>query len=364
MLATMQVRPLLQQVERRTEEVRSAGARWPDVDRLVIAQTGRLGDFVLTLPVVGALRQAYPEAEFGLVVAPGVAALARLVPGVRRVLVCEPGGADLVVELRVFAPRLMVCVARSAALAWAAWRAGVPHRVGSGRRAYSWLFNRRVVEPRQDCRRHELEYSLSFAHRAGAPGGPVRFPLAVPDDDARAARAWLERHGIGDRFVVLHPGSGGSCPRWPPVYFAKLAALLEHQGVRVVFSAGPQDPEIVRGLRHREGAPPLFVDDLPLLAALLDAAALVVSNSTGPVHLATALDTPALAIQAPWATCGAGRWGPYGEHGWAIVADNEAARSWSHAERHRHAAELMAGITPESVLGCVQHLLAGRTPTL
>ena len=251
-----------------------------------------------------------------------------------------------------------MCISRSAGLAWAACRAGVPRRVGPGRRFYSGLFHRRVGEPRRDGRRHEAEYALSFAHRAGAVAGPAEFALNIPESARDRTRQWFDSSGLGSAPIVLHPGSGGSCPRWPLEHFLRLAQLLRSEGHQVVVSRGPGEtiPEL-------DGVPS-FGKGLSDLAALVDRAGLVVSNSTGTIHLAAALNRPTLAIHAPWASCGVSRWGPYSERGWGLVAHHADAVGWSRSERRRLAPALMRGIAPEAVLRCCMQLLETGTPRI
>ena len=129
--------------------------------------------------------------------------------------------------------------------------------------------------------------------------------------------------------IVLHPGSGGSCPNWPLRSFLELARGLRGAGRAVAVTTGFRDRELAESIRREEtGADslPIFEGDLPDLAAILHEASLVVSNSTGPLHLAAALGTPTLALHAPWPTCGPVRWGPYAGNGWALVADHPEAR--------------------------------------
>lgn len=360
-----QARPTLVQVDRRPAEVRTPGEPFPDVRRLVVVRNDRLGDLVLTVPSIVALRGAYPGAWLGVVVKANAAPLASRIRGVDEVVVDAGSADDLTARIRSFAPDLAVSIAPGGRAAFCAWRARVPHRVGPGFRLYSPLFERTVDEHRSRGLRHEVELSLSYAHRAGAPAGAAEFPIEPPEEARETARSWRAEHAIGDRFVVLHPGSGGSCPGWPAGHFAKLGELLLGEGVSVVFSVGPSDEVAARVL---DAAPrgvkraPRFAGDLPSLAALLQDASVVVGSSTGPIHLAAALGTATIALHAPWATCGAARWGPYAPNGWAIVAELEEAESWSRAERATLGAELLAAIPPAKVLSAALSLLDGRPP--
>lgn len=352
----LQAEPSLVQVDRRPEEVRTPGEPFPDVRRLVIARNDRLGDLVLTLPAIAALRETYRAAWLGLLVKPYAAPLAACVEGVDEVVVDAGTQEALTERLRGFAADLIVSIAPGGRAGWCAWRAGIPHRVGPGYRLYSPIFERTVDEHRRRRMRHEVELALAYAHRAGAAAGPARFPLVLPDEARASAEAWRGEHQVPERYVVLHPGSGGSCPGWPPGHFAGLAELLIGRGIGVVVSVGPADDAVAKALD--EATPvvrraPRFGGELPSLAALLGGASLVVASSTGPLHLAAALGTPTLALHAPWPSCGPARWGPYAGNGWALVAELADARGWSRAERRARGGELLAAIAPSAVLAAV-----------
>ena len=352
----LQAQPTLVQVDRRPEWVRTPGEPFAGVRRLLVVRNDRLGDLVLTLPAIAALRAAYPTAWLGLVVQGYAAPLAACIEGVDEIVADDGTQEALTSRFKSFSAELLVSIAPGGRAGFCAWRAGIPHRVGPGYRLYSPIFERTVDEHRRAGDRHEVELALSYAHRAGATGGVARFPLRVPDDARASVDAWLSEHGVSRRYVVLHPGSGGSCPGWPAGHFAKLAELLLGEEVGVVVSVGPADERAARAL---DQAPvpvrraPRFGGDLPSLASLLQGAALVVASSTGPLHLAAALGVPTLALHAPWPTCGAGRWGPYAANGWAMVAELPEAQRWSRADRRARGEELMGMISPAAVLAAV-----------
>jgi heptosyltransferase-2 len=363
----MQVTPRLLQVDRRAEEVRTPGEAFDGVRRLLVVREDRLGDLVLSLPAIDALRRAYPEARLALMVRPDLVSLARSVPIVDEVLEVDADARRLRSEITRFGADLVVCISRGAGVPRAAVRAGVRERVGTGYRIYSPLFTRSVNERRRAGNRHEAEYALSFAHRVGAPPGPASFPLAVPDRARAAVADWRSTHGLGDSYAVLHPGSGGSCPRWPVDRFIELANRLLSEDVGVAFLVGPEDAGCAEAL---DAVPsdvrevPRYSAGLERVAALLRSATLVVSNSTGPLHLSAAQGTPTLGIYAPWSTCAVARWGPYAANGWAIAAESAEVGRWSRGERRRRGERLLAAISPEVVTRCALELLAGREPTL
>jgi ADP-heptose:LPS heptosyltransferase len=364
----LDVTPVLARVEPRFDEVLFPGEPWPEVRRILVVRNDRLGDLVLTLPAIRALREAYPASWIALLVRPSLVPLAEMVPDGDQVIADPGDSGSLVHTMEQFRADLAICISRDARSSWAAWKAGIPRRVGTGFRLYSPLFHRRVDEHRHAGIRHEVEHALAFAHRAGASQpDEVRFPLRIPGNAEESVRNWLELQKVTPPFVILHPGSGGSCPAWPLSHYIELATLLEAEGIPVVFTLGSQDEvlhEVLDGEHPAIRRRPRFSGDLDAMAALQSCGSAVIGSSTGPVHLAAALGTPVLAFHAPWPSCGVRRWGPYSDRGWALVADLEEATHWSRRRRRRLGERLMAGIPPTSALRCIRGILQGRDPEL
>jgi heptosyltransferase-3 len=332
---------------------------YDNVRRLLIVRDDRLGDLTLTLPAIDRLRAAYPEAVIGLLVRPELAPLANMFAPVDRVL--ETGG-DMSGTIRDFAPDAAVCISRRPAAPRALRKAGVRRVTGSGRRWFSYLFDRCVVASRRASVRHELEHALDLAALAGAVQGPLRFPIEIPVQATRQVAQWLEEHGVVGDPLVLHPGTAGSCPGWAPARWRQLAALLHDAKYPVVITEGPADRAAMAAFADSEL--PRFAAGLPELAALLSRACLMLGNSTGPLHLASALGRPALAIHAPWKSCSAERWGPYRDNGWALVIEHPDARRWSRRRRRRSADWLMDQLPVETVYRAVDSMLARGQPQI
>ncbi len=344
----MQVRPELVQVRPQPAPAASRPP-YPNVRRLLVVRDDRLGDLILTLPAIDRLRAAYPGAHIALLVQPALAPLASLFAPLDSVLESDP---DPTRTIRDFAPDAAVCISRSAVAPRALRRAGVRRVAGTGRRWYSFLFDRRLDVSRRAASRHEAEHALDLAGIAGAKRASLRFPIEIPATVRDQVDRWLEGRGIDRDPVVVHPGTAGSCPGWPPERWRRLADRLVESGRSVVITEGPADRA---ALAPFEGsALPRFAASLSELAALLSRSRVTVSNSTGPVHLAAALGSATLAIHAPWSSCGAERWGPYAANGWALVVDHAPARRWTRRRRRRAARRLMQALPVETVFRAVE----------
>lgn len=334
--------------------------------RIVLFRTDRLGDVVLALPVVRALKARLPETRIDMVTAPAHTSLAALQPEISRVFAhVYRGPTGLASLARVLAGSgyaMAVHLYPRPLQALAAFLARIPLRVGTAYRAYSVLFNHRVPLHRKTMTEHEAASNLKLVGFLGvAPGKPTA-GIRVPDAARQRVQALLKcEAGYSERapFVVLHPGSGGSSLTWPGDHFATLGRGLAASGLPVVLTGTERDRPIVdsvyRGLdRHR------VVNlcgrlDLPHLAALLSESALTVSNSTGPLHLADALGRKVIGLYSRHLYASAIRWGPWHQPENAFTPAGDACR---HCPRERcNEFNCMASIRPEAVLERARTLL-------
>jgi ADP-heptose:LPS heptosyltransferase len=304
--------------------------------RILLVRTDRLGDVVLTLPAVHYLRERFPHAKVTLLVRPYVEPLLRCHDGLDSVLLYRPeaehrgllGHLRLARELRgenfsqayLFHPR--------PELAFALRAAGIPEVVGTGYRWYSLLFSHRVYLHRRRGQRHELDCNLALVADALGErwdGGPVDFGLRDGTALREARCRALSDLGIRGSYAVVHPGSGGSAPRLPPEMFARVAAYLAqaHPGLSVVVAGVPEEGALVAQVA---GAPAACAAvrgvtgwDLHTYQAVLAGASLLVSNSTGPLHVARAFATPVVGFYCRATPCHPRRWGPYGLDGSVVL---------------------------------------------
>lgn len=294
--------------------------------RILVIRTDLLGDVVLTMPMVRALRRAFPQARVDMVVLPANAALVRDQPEVDRVITCDPNawlggifdakerakiGATLA-ELRAGRYDLAVSVCGD----WAsiiARLAGARRRVGFAGEAYAHFLTDPIPGRRFELHQHEADYGLLLAERAGGmvdpPGSPSRRPqLHVTDAARQQAQALLMEYGIStDRpIVALHAGSGnGQAKRWPLPSWARLGdLLLDREAVTVILIGAPGDKPLAQAVLKRMRQPARAIDltgttNLPALCALLQACAVVVTGDSGPLHIAEAVGTRVVALHGP-----------------------------------------------------------------
>jgi len=267
--------------------------------RCLVIQTAFLGDVVLTTPLLTVLAERFGPVD--VVTIPAAAGLLEHHSAVREVIRYDKHGRDrgwrgflrLARELRRRRYQLVYLPHRSLRSAALALRTGARTRIGFAGSPGAISYTVRVPRPAEG---HEVERLLSLAQLP--PGGtapPVSLGL-VPTDHA-AAVSWLAAQGIGPDFVALAPGSAWATKRWP--YYGELSARLERTSVVVGSDADvPLANAIVAGGAGRAVSAAGALS-LRASAALIQRAAVLVTNDSAPLHLATAVGTPVVAVFGP-----------------------------------------------------------------
>jgi heptosyltransferase-2 len=277
---------------------RSGGRAVDRPTATLVIQTAFLGDVVLTTPLLTALAERHGPVD--VVVTPGAAPLLEGHPAVREVIRYDKKGRDRgLAGLRRLGAVLRAGRYRRAYLPHRSWRsaalallARVPERTGFADSAAAITYTTRVPRPRGG---HEVERLLALAGRPADPAPPVSLGLGA-GDEAGAAR-WLAERGVPAGFTAVAPGSIWGTKRWP--YYAALAALIDGP---IVVVGGREDAglaaEIVAAAPGRAWS---AAGELSLrqAAALIRRARALVTNDSAPLHLASAVDTPTVAIYGP-----------------------------------------------------------------
>jgi heptosyltransferase-2 len=325
--------------------------------RLVIAPNW-IGDAVMSLPVLRALRRAAPDEPLTVLAPRGPAAIYR-----------AEGTAGDVRTVAGLLPDSFAVARRGFAEAWllpnsfrsslVPFLAGIPDRIGYATDGRASLLTRRIPRPPADD--HQLrDYDPLLRSRGIEPDpGPPR--LAVPPEATRRADAALLRSmGAADApLVALAPGAAFSwTKRWPPDRFGRLARELRERSLAPAVAIGPGEEELARAVSDAAGVPiPVLGADLdPVeLAAVLARARVAVTNDSGPMHLAAAVGTPVVALFGP---TDPGRTGPTGSP--SVVLDRYVFCSPCYRKECPYAHECMTGITVRDVLAAVERLSAAR----
>lgn len=295
---------------------------------ILIAKPSSLGDIVLALPALTALHKSFPDAKISWLVRPEFAPLLENHPDLAEVIPFDrkflgkawfhPRAFGALISLIVRLRRSRFDVAfdfqglfRTAILAWLS---GCKKRVGmASAREFASLFYTDKVPPDPD-NPHLVDYYMRMVRAAGAAEQNVEFVFPPDGDAAESVANLLAGYGIGkNNCAVLVPGSAQADKCWPVERFAILAEKISSQfGLPIVAAGTASEAALVETLKQKAHVPIANLagrTSLKELVALLRAARLVVSNDTGPGHMAAALGMP-LVLMFSWSN--PARIAPYG----------------------------------------------------
>jgi heptosyltransferase-1 len=296
--------------------------------KILITKPSSLGDIVLALPALTALRKSYPEAKISWLVRPEFAPLLEGHPHLNEIIRFNrklfgkawyhPGAFGALVWLvRQLRQRQFDIVFdfqglfRTASLAWLS---GCKKRLGpaNARELATFFYTDKVTQDADSI--HLVDFYLKMIGAAGASDLSVEFVL--PHDSkatASVAKLLAEHEIIPDHYVVFVPSSAQRDKCWPIERFATLAEKISSDfDLPVVAVGAASEADIGESLKEKSKVPITSLagqTSLKELIALLRAACLVVSNDTGPGHIASALGTP-LVMMYSWSN--PARIAPYG----------------------------------------------------
>ncbi len=288
--------------------------RFSLVQNILVRSANWVGDAVMTTPALAAIRRNFPGAGITLLAKPWVLPVFANNPDIDQLMTYDASGRHqgpmgiwrLAGDIRKGQFDLAILFQNAFEAALIAWMAKIPHRVGFTTDARSLLLSDRIRTWRPLKKGHLADYYLGLLAGAGLKTGERRLRLFITAEEFQAARRTLSAFEIspGTRVVGINPGATyGTAKRWPQDRFIELGRRLiaEYQAAVLVFG-GPGEADLGALISRRVG-PRCF--NLCNRTTLRQAMALIgccdsfVTNDSGLMHVAAALDIPQTAIIGP-----------------------------------------------------------------
>ncbi len=279
------------------------------MSKVLVRATNWLGDAVMSLPAIRAIRQVFPHAHIAVLARPWVADLYARETAIDRVIP-YPGGQGwsgrraLARNLRAESFDVAILLQNAFDAALIAWMAGIPERIGYNRDGRGWLLTRAIAVPEPgDLPRHERFYYLELLRRAGMlehfpPCPEIR--LEGGGEARSAGRALLAAWGLRGAVLGINPGAAyGNAKRWLPERFAEAAAEL---GMPAIVCGAKAEramcEEVAQLLRGRGGEAINLAGETSLreFIDLTAACRLVMTNDSGAMHVGSALGVPTVTV--------------------------------------------------------------------
>jgi len=286
--------------------------------KILIRATNWVGDAILALPALRAVRKRFPDAGIAIVARPYVADIYRDQEICNQLIPYDPKGLHagflgrerLAAGLRAQKFDVALLLQNAFDAAWLAWRANIPERIGYARDGRSLLLTKAVPVSRHgEIPAHEKFYYLELLRRAGwldSLQDETFIGLHVPEERRRSADEFLCKSGARQSAPRIAIGAGasyGSAKCWPPSRFAEVANRLQSEvDADVILFGTAAEANVSTAISAEMRQSPIdltgktAIADLP---ALLSQCHLFIGNDSGAMHVAAAVGLPVIAVFGP-----------------------------------------------------------------
>jgi len=334
----------------------------------LLIQLKRIGDLILTVPAIAAVREQFPEAKLTLVVAHGSREMLPAIPGIDRALVARGRVSDAPQWFALAAARFDYCLdfSRTDRSAFLTLLSNAKERITYEtirheplrRLSYNQFVPSRVREL------HTIDHHLELLAPLGINNGSGIVHLELPEAAKEEAAKAIASYEVGEDFVVLHPGSARTEKFWLAESWAEVADHLQASGLPVVLTGGTSRMEKDHLARIKALVTNPVIDlsgklNLLSVAALIQRARLLATVDSAPMHLAGALGTPQIVLFGPTNPF---HWHPRGSPSVILQAGQTHPSKDFRPKQTRHP---MKEISTKQVIDAMQSLLstpAARAP--
>lgn len=296
------------------------------IKNILVVRTDRIGDVILSLPIARIIKENIPGCKVTFLVREYTYDLVKQHPYIDDVIILKEinGGVDLGSNVKMIKEKAFdsaITVYPTFKTSLMIFLSKIPIRIGTGYRWYSMLFNSKVYEHRKDAKKHELEYNIGMLRNIGIDSSVsthnVKFDLSPDTESINYIDKLLNQLNISPdkSIVIIHPGSGGSSIDLPlNKYIEIVKHLTEKFKINLLVTGLEKEKSICRQLVLNDSVKNLAGNlTLSQMIALVSRAKLFIANSTGPIHIAAALNIPAIGFYPRIPACSSNRWGPYSD---------------------------------------------------
>ncbi|MGB5278406.1 MAG: glycosyltransferase family 9 protein [Gammaproteobacteria bacterium] len=300
------------------------------MQNILVIRNDKLGDFMLAWPAISLLKLQYPESKITALVPSYTKPIAECCPWIDNILVDKKTGAiELAGQIKTGRYDASVSLYSELRTSMALWLARVPVRSGPATKIAQIFLNRRLRQRRSLSLKPEYEYNIDLSRflieqNGDTPVNPATPPYLEfsPNETTTLKKKTIGEFGIkgNPKLVFIHPGSGGSAVNLSLEQFAQLADYIARKmTVYFVITAGPDELETATNLASRLHQHTRSVyhslEGLVQFARFISICDLFISGSTGPLHIAGALNVPTAAFYPARRSATSLRWTTLNEAG-------------------------------------------------
>lgn len=339
--------------------------------RILIVRTDRIGDLLLSTPVIKAVRDKYPQAYIAMSVSPYAKDVVEGSPYLDDVIVYDKDRKHKSwsrtikfarnLEKKRFDLAIMLHPTNRVHLF--TYLAGISRRVGYDRKL-GFLLTDKIPHTKERGEKHELEYNLDLLRYLKINVEDKNIYMPIKKESEEWADDLFKQNGIKSQDKLLAINPAASCPSkiWPPERFAEVAdELTKKYGFKVLVVSGGKDLLTAENVIKNMHSPAISLagkSSVSQLASLLKKCSLFISNDSGPVHIASAVGTPVISIFGrKQKGLSPKRWGPVGTRDKFLHKDVGCVECLAHNCKKQFAC--LKAISVEEVVFCADSILKG-----
>ncbi len=291
---------------------------------LLIVRTDRIGDVILSLPLASIIKKHLPNCKITFLVRQYTKALVENHPFIDNIILLEEKNGKIpltsnIKKISRYKFDSAVIVYPTFITALIIFLSRINNRIGTGYRWYSFLFNQKIYEHRKYAEKHELEYNVNLLTKFGIKEDVnpdnISFNLKPNSESLKNIEKILSESEINtnEPIIIIHPGSGGSSVDLPLEKFKLLTEKIADELTgNIILTGSSSEKELCENLRVKPGILNLAGKlNLSGVIALISRCSIFIANSTGPIHIAAALDKYTIGFYPRIPACSEQRWGPY-----------------------------------------------------
>lgn len=331
-------------------------------ERILVLQLKRIGDLILTLPALSALRESRPDARITVILADACGQLSPILPGVDRVFIYRRGASNASLWMHLLFSKYDIALDftgtdRSilmAALSKSKQR--VSYEKLAGKKAWRRkIFNVLSDASLRDL--HTVDYHLALLKEIGILAPPRNPRIDIPAHIDARTDLCLESHGIDKEYAIIHPGTARVEKYWPAERWVSVVRHLLSKGLAVVMTGSSDAEEQAELDKIRADAPEALVDlsgkfNLVELSAIIRRARVALGVDSAAMHLANAFRVPQIALFGPTNPY---HWKPRHDRALVLLA-GESMPLTDYQPKHRERG--MSELSTDSVIHAIDSLLS------
>lgn len=278
--------------------------------RILVVRTDRVGDVMFITPTLRELRLTFPDAFIATLTQPHTSQLILNNPNVNLILTDDLKKEtywQVVKEIRKYKFTHALLMLPTERAAYQLFLAGIPYRVGVGHKLYEVItFMKSVSRNGYNPLKHEADYCLDLARKIGVNSDNIKLELFLTEEERNEAKQFFKGKGFSesDKKIFLHIGSLGSAPNWSEKkYFSMLTKLvksLPDDSYKIVLTAREMSADFRKQCSDLNNKN-IFdiadeITDLRMMVKLISHADVFYAASTGPLHIADALERKCVGI--------------------------------------------------------------------